>query len=126
MVSKDYKMLKKTQCKGEKPSLLPVRTDPTKGPPPGQRPPEQERNLDAGPKLYREFAEQQHNANVKKVVETSQKKRVEELSSHDFEVADETKGEEIGPQGGILRPKFSVTHISDQDMGEFMANGIGE
>jgi hypothetical protein len=123
-------MLKKTQCKGGKPSLLPIRTDPKTAPPPGSRPPEPERNLDAGPKLYREFMDQQHTASVKKVHEDAQKRRIVELASHDFEVTDETGTEKPTAQasqsGGILRPKFTITHIQDQDMGEFIANGIGE
>jgi hypothetical protein len=128
MASKDFKILKKTVCKGEKPALLPMRVDQRfSSENEKNRPPKQERNEDQGPKLYQEFMKQQTTQTVKNLQEKARNSHIVEMASHDFEVADETgTNAEEEDVKAIARPKYNFTYVQDFEMGSFIAQGLTE
>jgi len=124
-VSRDYKVLIRRKCKGDKPALLPMRTD-QKFTPSGDNDPRnvnRERNEDTAPKLYQEFLKQQKEYQEKKLQEQAEKKRIVELASHDFEVTEEQPKEDEKEVQSITRPKYQILHSYGFELTSFIAQG---
>lgn len=139
-VSRDYKILKRMKCKGEKPSLLPMRLgkiagdNEEKAQPNENLPRERnERQEDQVPKLYQQFQQQQkaYLENKKQEAEEDKKRkmaassRIQELASYDFDDAEEEKPKPEGKPNGVGRiavPKYSLVYSYDVDLGEFMGS----
>ena len=139
VVSRDYKILKRMKCKGEKPSLLPMRTSNIAGEK-GEKaqsneniPSEKnERQEDQVPKLFQQFQQQQkaYLENKKQEAEDEKKRRIaassriQELASYDFDEVEEEKNKkkEERPNGvsKIAAPKYSLVYSYDVELGEFM------
>ena len=149
MVSKDYKILRKTRCKGEKPGILtmkwnekdlekksgdngiknPIGQAGTYGASPEIPSAEKSRNVDQTPKLYQEFMTQQKNYHGPEGQnEKSKGGIIQELSSSNFSEEVGTKEEDDLQEKNRLKkieaPKYQIIYSKDVDLGNFMCEGM--
>ena len=131
-VSRDYKVLNRMKCKGEKPASMPVRLDAQYGDhEQNTRAPAPERNEDYAPKLYQEFVNQQNAHKETKAKEEAQKAqtngRVVELASQDFETIEEKPGEQEGEatltKKKIKAPQYKIVHSYGVEYSDFLIDG---
>ncbi len=133
-VSRDYKVLKKMNCKGGQPAAMPVRL--------GAKPADHdqptkhvERNEDYTPQLYQEFVKQQSEYKANKPAEqkSAPAGNVVELTSKEFETIEEKpqdleKDEEEEEQKlkRIVAPQYTITHSFGVEYADFLMSGPGK
>jgi dynein assembly factor 2 len=134
-VSKDYKIMKTVQVKGDKPGMIAMKWDnndsssnsnststPMSADPTG---PDVIRNDEATPKLFQEFMKAQENYKANKAeAEPKKNARVQELKSETFaeEIQPRKPDTEIKTGGAkkIEAPKYQIIQGKDIDLGEFL------